>query len=187
MLKQVVILLTLVNILAFAWSVVGVFKKDTADWRLGLLKTAATAAGFLQIWQLYAHDGSSLRDFVALVMLGLSLWLYTWAVVTIRKDPFTLAFSADEPRRLEVSGPYRFIRNPFYTAYLMTYASGAIATMSWVNVAVLVTMSAIYINAVHMEERKFLQSGLADAYRGYQSSTGRFLPLLWSRARQHSP
>jgi protein-S-isoprenylcysteine O-methyltransferase Ste14 len=105
-----------------------------------------------------------------------ALCLFWWAVKASRRRPLSAIFSPDQPAHLTTSGPYRFVRHPFYCAYLLTWLAGVVATASLPVAASFVAMLALYVHAARLEERKFLSSPLEPAYRGYQRRTGQLLP-----------
>ena len=65
---------------------------------------------------------------VALGCVGLAaaLALFEWARRSIRGQYFSYVFSNDIPKILWTGGPYAYIRNPFYTSYLLAMASAAL-------------------------------------------------------------
>ncbi len=111
-----------------------------------------------------------------LLLCGLSLALFWLAVLSNRQRPLSFAFSDDEPRHLVCSGPYRWIRHPFYSAYLLAWLATPIATVQPLMLVPLLVMAAIYVAAARVEERKFEASPLASAYARYRTRTGMFVP-----------
>jgi protein-S-isoprenylcysteine O-methyltransferase Ste14 len=106
------------------------------------------------------------------------LMLFWWAIKTNRENRLSAAFSSDLPSQLVDRGPYRFIRHPFYTSYLLTWVAGIPASgQAWLLVTVAV-MFTIYFKAARMEEEKFRRSDLSENYRRYASRTGMFFPRL---------
>ena len=85
------------------------------------------------------------------------------------------------PDRLISDGPYRWVRHPFYLGYII----GAIAPMVAIDHVVVFVASSlmvlITVTAAFREERVWLSSPRADAYRDYTSRTGMFVPKLWRR------
>jgi protein-S-isoprenylcysteine O-methyltransferase Ste14 len=107
--------------------------------------------------------------------------LYLWTAWTTRRRRLSIAFSADRPEFLLSDGPYRMIRHPFYTSYMLYWTAGLVATWRpWLAPAVAL-MGGCYLWAARREERKFAQSPLAAAYRAYQAATGMFVPKLSGR------
>jgi len=67
----------------------------------------------------------------AAVVLSMgSLALFTWSVSATFNSDFALAFAKAQPSRLMVSGPFRYVRHPFYTSYLIFWLAIFVATLS---------------------------------------------------------
>jgi protein-S-isoprenylcysteine O-methyltransferase Ste14 len=94
---------------------------------------------------------------------------------------FSFAYSNDQPRFLLDRGPYAYIRNPFYTSYLLAYGSAVVLFPGWITAAVFAAMFWILLSAARHEERKFSGSALRFRYEAYKARTGRFLPKLTGR------
>jgi protein-S-isoprenylcysteine O-methyltransferase Ste14 len=122
-------------------------------------------------------------DPLAVAVCGISGVVFAWAVRTTGRQRLTAVFSDDLPGELIASGPFRYIRNPFYAAYLLVYVQALVASRSWWAVLPLAWMACLYYRAALLEEKKFLRSNLALQYRQYSATTGRFLPMLISRSR----
>jgi protein-S-isoprenylcysteine O-methyltransferase Ste14 len=172
-------IMTLFNVSLFAWGVQGIFRRGTPDWRLWVLKVGAVGAAVVQLGAIAQMSEARPWQYVlGISLLGASCLLFGVTARTIRKDPFTLAFSTDAPRQLVQHGPYRWIRHPFYTSYMMTYVAGSVLTMHALVMIAAVAMGGIYVLAARMEEAKFLSGPLGGAYRAYRDATGAFLPRL---------
>jgi len=82
------------------------------------------------------------------------------------------------PDRLISNGPFRVIRHPFYSGYIL----GALAAPVAIDSAALATIAAIMIvisiAAAIREERVWLNSVHGEAYRTYRGRTGMFIPFL---------
>jgi protein-S-isoprenylcysteine O-methyltransferase Ste14 len=122
-------------------------------------------------------------------VLGIGLYLlahvlFWWARAAHCGKRPDFAFLNREPTFLTQSGPYRMIRHPIYTAYLLVWLAGAVVTaQSWLLLTVL-WMTLLHYLAARQEERLFSRTAFADDYAGYQRQTGMFLPRLigWRQA-----
>jgi protein-S-isoprenylcysteine O-methyltransferase Ste14 len=114
----------------------------------------------------------------ALLGLAGALVLFEWARRTIRGRYFSWIFSCDAPTFLCTRGPYAYIRNPFYTSYLMTMTSTALMMPNLFRGVVVLGMVAYFSAAAVHEERKFESSVVAKEYEAYKRRTGRFVPKL---------
>ena len=105
-----------------------------------------------------------------------ALLLFEWARRTIRGQFFSYIFSSDTPAFLCTSGPFAYVRNPFYTSYLMTMASVVAIRPSLLRGLVVLGMVGYFFAAAVFEERKFARSAMAKDYEAYKQRTGRFIP-----------
>jgi protein-S-isoprenylcysteine O-methyltransferase Ste14 len=178
--RLIVILLFLACFTSFAWAMKNFFVKPSGNVAgMTMIKLSGIAFVLLHLyyllhpplllfglWQLYT---------AALVYLC-SLALFWWALNTNRSKPLSAVFSPDDPVHVVQQGPYRMIRHPFYTSYLLSWIAGVFATgQSWLVLTVAV-MIVLYYRAARYEERKFAASALGESYRSYRSRTGLFLP-----------
>jgi protein-S-isoprenylcysteine O-methyltransferase Ste14 len=113
-----------------------------------------------------------------LIGLGGSIALFEWARESVKGKVFSYIFSKDTPEFLWTSGPYAYIRNPFYASYLLSYFAAAIMFPGISSLIVVVGMTIYFHAAARHEERKFERSPLAVEYEAYRRRTGRFIPRL---------
>jgi len=173
---------TITCLLSFAgvsWGALRFFTKPS-----GLTKRAAVVGGlgaFFGIWTVAAtwQSTSPWGQLLAATILHLASSLLFWSAVrACRSVPLTAIFEPDPPVRIILTGPYRYMRHPFYLSYAVFWASGWIASPSWVSFAGVAVMLAIYLRAARNEERKFATSSLAGDYREYRRQVRGMLPRL---------
>ncbi len=111
----------------------------------------------------------------ALSLLGAML-LFWSAVAANLTRPLTPPFSEDLPEHVVTWGPYRWIRHPFYAAYLLAWLGGAVAGAQPALLLSVAVMGALYVRAARLEEAKFRVSTVALAYSAYRARTGMILP-----------
>jgi protein-S-isoprenylcysteine O-methyltransferase Ste14/N-acyl-L-homoserine lactone synthetase len=115
------------------------------------------------------------------LLYAASTSLFRGALAATQRRGFGLAFSGVTPGSLVMTGPYRSIRHPFYTSYLLFWLAPFAALPSlWLLLPPLV-MYVIYSRAALWEEQLLCAGDLGETYRVYQSRTGRFLPRLRSK------
>ena len=106
--------------------------------------------------------------------------LYWWALAAHGKQRPAFAFARVTPPAFTERGPYRLMRHPIYTAYLIAWLAGAVATgLPWLLLTV-AAMGLLYYRAAALEEQLFLTSPVAPDYQLYQRRTGMFVPKLIS-------
>lgn len=117
-----------------------------------------------------------------IMMYTAAVALFLSAIEAARRTRLQRAFiDGPLPDRLITDGPYRWVRHPFYLGYII----GALAPMVAIDHVVVFAVSAaivlMTVAAAFREERVWLSSARAEAYRDYRARTGMFVPKLWRR------
>jgi protein-S-isoprenylcysteine O-methyltransferase Ste14 len=112
------------------------------------------------------------------VGLVASLVLFEWARRAVRGRLFSYIFSADTPGFICMDGPFAYIRNPFYSSYLLAIASTALMMPNLFRGLVALAMIVYFTAAAMYEESKFARSAMATEYARYKERTGRFVPRM---------
>jgi protein-S-isoprenylcysteine O-methyltransferase Ste14 len=112
---------------------------------------------------------------VGLAVLGFSL--LQWAQNTLGKN------WSDTPRMMEAqklitSGPYRFIRHPIYTAFLLILGSALFISANWFIGLTWLGMTVLEVASRISFEETLMLEYFGDQYRVYSKSTGRLVPRL---------
>lgn len=81
------------------------------------------------------------------------------------------------------TGPYRWIRHPIYTAYLMNYLGGGLLAGNLMLTLVPVTMYAILVASRMGREEEVMRENFGQAYTEYEARTGRLCPRVRRRGR----
>lgn len=76
---------------------------------------------------------------------------------------------------LVVSGPYRWIRHPFYLGVAGAVASVSLATANWFGAITGIVVLALLVARTDREEAKLVER-FGDDYQTYMARTGRFWP-----------
>ena len=160
----------------FTWGTLRHFarrgRETQGTWVISLLSLGAF--GFF-IWRVL--HGTSFPGWVAgCFLFAGSAGLWGWTLAETRATPPPLAFTGDEPRLVLNAGPYRWVRHPFYSAYLLFWTGTAAATPGLSGWAAVLILGAVYVVAARHEEGKFARSALAGRYAAYAARTGMFLP-----------
>ncbi len=160
---------------AFSWGVKKHFR-STGAMPLGMKLTSLLSLGLFLAFLFYIAQGASGLWLVSLGLFTASLAVFAAAVAASRYTPPTLAFDTDAPNFLLQHGPYRYVRHPFYLAYVLFWLGTAVAVHGLLGWVAPVLMTALYIEAASREERKFASSDLAGAYKAYRARAGMFWP-----------
>ncbi len=76
------------------------------------------------------------------------------------------------------SGPYRLVRHPIYTAYVLSYFGGGLLASSLVLTLIPGPLYILFVALRLAEEEAVMIEQFGPEYRDYMSKTGRFLPRL---------
>ena len=108
------------------------------------------AVGILLLWSAHHHLGRSFSSFVAF----------------------------KENQTFVDTGPFRYIRHPIYTAYILNYIGGGLLAANIVLSVVPVVCFCVMIAFRVREEEAMLMEEYGERYKTYMTKTRRFLPFL---------
>lgn len=169
---------------SFSWAVGAHFHRDK---RLPLgmqLISFASVLGFGWIAMLILTEPPSLIWPLSPVMLVAALALFWWTVLITRQQRPGLAFAGELPDFLNTSGPYRYVRHPFYASYILFWLAISLTIAGIAHWLVPAVLTVAYFVAARCEEQDFAVSPLAEAYADYRQRTGMLMPLaVWTKYR----
>jgi protein-S-isoprenylcysteine O-methyltransferase Ste14 len=108
----------------------------------------------------------------ALGIVSLGLW--SWTQVALGKE-WSPQLQLREEHHLVITGPYRRVRHPLYTAMFAYSASLGLVTANWFFVAFALLAIAATVARVPKEEQMMIEE-FGEEYRAYMQRTGRFFP-----------
>jgi len=167
----------------FTWGTIAHFVRVQSEQAGAWIISLLSLAGYIIFLARLAIWGASPAWPLVWAVFCVSFAVWAWTINVTRAAPPSLAFTEDAPVTLFVHGPYRLVRHPFYTSYLLFWVAACLsAGGDWLAIltglSVFLIMARAYLVAARHEERKFAQSSLAQTYRDYAARTGRFLPRL---------
>ncbi len=130
--------------------------------------------------------------------LGLATWLrllgapvsatgiaLLWWVLSTLGRNFSVSLTT-ESHTLVTDGPYRWVRHPMYTAFVLTFAGLSLVSANWFTAvsAALLYGAAMVIRTPH--EERLLIEAFGQEYRAYMERTGRFFPKVDRLTRRWS-
>lgn len=101
----------------------------------------------------------------------------TWWVFRTLGLNVTRTSKTRDNATLVTTGPYRFVRHPFYVNVALAFGSLSLVTRSWWFIAWIVLALALLAVRTRREEAN-LEARFGDAWRAYAARTGRFVPRL---------
>lgn len=134
---------------------------------------------YLGIWQPWDPLAAlAIGEVVAVPFACISIALITYTIGTHRVPLALWHQDDDAPRSIVTYGAYKYVRHPFYTAFLLALVGTVIACPHPGTLICLLYALVILHFTARKEERKLSSSEFGDEYRGYLARTGRFLPRL---------
>ena len=116
---------------------------------------------------------------ISIAMLTSSAALFFYCHYYHKYNQLTLAFCEDQPVHIISNGPYKYVRHPYYLAYLMTFLSIVVINVSIIALVLFLLLFTVYYYAAKFEENKFLNSKLGLEYADYMSRTHMFIPFIF--------
>lgn len=112
-----------------------------------------------------------------------SVVLYESARRVVTGRGFFVALSGAVPPAVCTVGPYRYIRHPVYTSYLLAFLAIVVAFPGLQSAGVFAANLVFFVLAAAYEERTIARSPLAQEYASYRRGAGMFLPRLGRASR----
>ncbi len=127
-------------------------------------------------------DTRPLVILLALLFYAFAVLLFWSAVKANKSDQGSLPFifSSKPVSHLVRSGVYKYIRHPFYTAYILSWIAPVVCTTSSTMTVFSCVMIIIYTLRAFAEEKAFMNSKLSDEYACYRAESGMLLPRIGS-------
>ncbi|MGZ4863747.1 MAG: methyltransferase family protein [Halobacteriota archaeon] len=127
-----------------------------------------------------SSDIASLPSWAFYLGIGLmvaGILLRQWSIAVLGRY-FSQTVGVQESQKVVDQGPYRLVRHPAYTGWLLTTVGLGFALQSWGAVLVLLAFFGVAFGyRIHVEE-ELLTSKLGDAYTAYAQKTKRLIPYI---------
>jgi len=124
------------------------------------------------VWPWPVFDRSAYRwTGVALIPLGVGIII--WGRVTMLGAGTNI--NPSQPAvALVTSGPFRFSRNPLYTALMLIFIGLTLAFNTWWGFAMLIPVFVVMYAGVIRREERYLERKFGDSYREYCAQVRRY-------------
>ena len=112
---------------------------------------------------------------IALVYAGLAFRLYA---IKVLGRYFTTSVAVVADQQVVEDGPYRLIRHPSYTGFLVTLLGFGLSYTNWLSLLVLMGCALLgFSYRIHVEEH-VLKAHLGQRYQEYMRRTKRLIPFV---------
>lgn len=147
---------------------------------VGIIHSLGTVLSITQlVLVLSLPPRSDVPASVGIAMYFGAVTVFLSAIEAARRTRLQRAFIDQPlPDRLIIEGPYRWVRHPFYLGYIFGALAAPVAIDSVALSVIAAIMISISVTAGIHEERVWLKSSHADAYRAYRARTGMFIPFI---------
>jgi protein-S-isoprenylcysteine O-methyltransferase Ste14 len=153
----------------------------SAEWSGGMLFVLALAAGGVApVLQLAGFRLGPDLDLPSAHAVGVGLFLLgigatLWAQFAMGNS-WRIGVDQTERTALVQSGPFRWVRNPIFSAMTLATAGLVLLVPTLVSLFALATLIAALEIQVRLVEEPYLRRSHGEPYRRYAQTTGRFLP-----------
>ncbi len=178
LLDAIATVLSLAILQSFNWALRGHFKSDKMPAGMKVIMIASVITGLVYLTLMWTREQPPSAQIAGMAIELCAVVLFAAVVVATRRFRFRMAFDDSVPDELVTSGPYRYIRHPFYTSYLIFWTGFAVITCSWLSLPFLFLLGAIYFWAARGEDLKFAATAMADQHSRYRQQAGMFWPKL---------
>ena len=177
----IIFILALQTFLTFTIASIFIFKSSISTSPLqNLLSLSAATAVIYYSWMIWTNEanGIMLHGLVGLLFLSASL-IFVFTYLQHRNKRIAFAFSGEYSDHLVETGPYKYIRHPYYLSYILANIASTLYVQNTVAILFLVVNTVLYFSAAKREESSFLEHDrLAEQYKAYRTKTGMIFPAM---------
>ena len=149
---------------------------------LGMYLISALSIVGLYLFMRFAFVFALNNFAVSAALILIAFALFFWALKHSRAKKLSLAF--DEETRIDgiiVSGPWKYVRHPFYVSYVLFWLGCALGTLHLASITVAAALLFIYAYSAAREEAALKLGRYGGDYVEYRKRAGFFLPRITSR------
>lgn len=163
---------------SFSWALRGHFKISGRLPTGMILLSAASLLSYACYVVLLCNEQPRLPSLIAeWLLVAASLAIFWWAILATRAAAFCVAHSPGMPSFFFKGGPYRYVRHPFYLAYIIFWIATAVAAGAWQWLWA-AGLSVWYVSVARQEEQRFAKSLHSAAYARYRAQVGMIVPRM---------
>jgi protein-S-isoprenylcysteine O-methyltransferase Ste14 len=145
----------------------------------GMYLISAMSLVGLSTFLYFAFRGELVFTGISLVLIAIAQALFTWAIRHSKDKRLSLAMDEQmQSGSIITTGPWRYMRHPFYASYMIFWLACALATQHIISVIAFLTLSGIYAYSARREEHALSTGPLRKDYIEYRDTVGFFYPRL---------
>jgi protein-S-isoprenylcysteine O-methyltransferase Ste14 len=109
-----------------------------------------------------------------------ALLLFFWVLQSLGKN-FSTSLTIRENQTLVTAGPYRWVRHPMYTSFVLLWIGFLLLSANWfIGLTGMVAFILAIVVRTPREEQMMIER-FGDEYIAYTNRTGRYLPRWYTR------
>ncbi len=120
---------------------------------------------------------SDIVSIVGLMLIVLAVLLAIWALKSMSSGTFQVLPEPTNNSQLTMSGPYRFVRHPMYSAVILAGLGAALSHSTLWHASVLIALVVVLMFKIHREESLLLSR--YDSYANYRERSKALVPFIY--------
>jgi protein-S-isoprenylcysteine O-methyltransferase Ste14 len=114
---------------------------------------------------------------IAGVIILFAIVLVAWAVISMLNSKLRISPIPAPDAILIISGPYKYIRHPMYTAVLLGTSGLLFIDFSWLRLLFAIVLAIVLIIKLNWEEQMLNEKFIA--YKDYRKHSEKIVPYLY--------
>jgi protein-S-isoprenylcysteine O-methyltransferase Ste14 len=115
---------------------------------------------------------------IGIAIMSIGMALRFWSVFTLGKA-FRTTIETDKDQRVVSNGPYKLVRHPSYSGWLLMCCGYGIAVQNWLSLLVAVILPLVALLYRIRIEEAALVAAFGSEYLEYQRHTKKLIPWVW--------
>lgn len=128
--------------------------------------------------QFLAFQEAAWADLVGLILFSTGIFLRLWAIRTLGRF-FTFEIGIRSEHRIVKSGPYRWLRHPSYTGYLLLLLGVGVSLKSGLFLLLTWPTALIFLLLRIQNEEQMLHGHFGQEFEEYQKHSKKLIPGIY--------
>ena len=144
-----------------------------------VLSTLTLVVLIISIFQLGTFSYKNFSENIRLVGLVIYLifsWVQIWSYKVLGES-YSQEILIFKNHQLITKGPFKFVRHPQYLSQILVDVGGAIATLSYILIPLIIIEIPFLILRARLEE-KLLEKNFKENFQSYKKKTGFMIPFI---------
>ncbi|MCL5029963.1 MAG: isoprenylcysteine carboxylmethyltransferase family protein [Bacteroidetes bacterium] len=144
-----------------------------------ILSTLTLVVLIISIFQVGTFSYKNFPDNIRIIGLAIYVffsWLQIWSYKSLGES-YSQEILIFKNHKLIMKGPFKFIRHPQYLSQILADAGGAIATLSYILIPLIIIEIPFLILRARLEE-KLLEKNFKEMFLSYKKKTGFMIPFV---------